>query len=482
MAEDLMQFDLPIDRRSIIKVIGVGGGGSNAVNHMFRQGITDVDFVVCNTDAQALANSPVPVKLQLGATLTEGRGAGNKPEQGRQAAIESLPLFEEILGPKTKMVFITAGMGGGTGTGAAPVLAKEAREKGILTVAIVTLPFRFEGQKRMNQALEGIRDIKENVDSLLIINNEKLREIYGDLSLRQAFAKADDVLTIAAKGIAEIITVHGIVNVDFADVHTVMHNSGVSIMGSGTASGENRALTAIQKALTSPLLNNNNIMGARNILLNLTSGQQELTMDEVGIITDFVQESAGQNADIIWGNGYDANLGDSISVTIIATGFTASDIPELLVNTPPQKEVVSLDHSNHASDISNHGISEPNAVSNEALQSPPLSQPVQKTLFAPPGNDPLPDQTATRAPKITVPQANRQKPRTDVPQYKEIPLFDFSEIEKIENIPAYERAHIKIEEPARNISGEVSRYTLSEDDNNGIQINPDNSFLFNNVD
>ncbi|MGC8803096.1 MAG: cell division protein FtsZ, partial [Bacteroidales bacterium] len=294
--DDLIQFEIQKHQSSIIKVIGVGGGGGNAVNHMFRQGIKDVDFVVCNTDAQALANSPVPVKVQLGSSLTEGRGAGNKPDIGRQAAIENLQDIIDILSHNTKMVFITAGMGGGTGTGAAPVIAKTAREMGILTVAIVTVPFRFEGQLRINQAIDGINELEKYVDSLLVIHNEKLREIYGNLKISEAFAKADDVLTIAAKGIAEIITVHGYVNVDFADVQTVMSNSGVAILGSARARGENRALEAIQQAINSPLLNNNDIRGAKSILLNITSGEDEVSMDEVGIITDYVTNAVAKDA------------------------------------------------------------------------------------------------------------------------------------------------------------------------------------------
>jgi len=267
MGDDIINFDLPITNQSIIKVIGVGGGGGNAVNYMHRMGIKDVDFVLCNTDAQALVNSPVEFKIQLGATLTEGRGAGNNPDIGRQAAIESLDQIVNLLQKNTKMVFITAGMGGGTGTGAAPIIAKAAKELGILTVAIVTIPFRTEGRTKMKQAIEGIKNISQHVDSLLVINNEKLLEVYRNLKLTEAFAKADDVLATAAKGIAEIITVHGYINVDFADVETVMYNSGVALMGSGMASGENRALQAVKQALESPLLNNNDISGARNILL-----------------------------------------------------------------------------------------------------------------------------------------------------------------------------------------------------------------------
>lgn len=292
-------FEMPSVQSSIIKVIGVGGGGSNAVNYMYKKGIKDVNFVVCNTDAQALANSPVPIRVQLGEMLTAGRGAGNKPEKGRQSAIESLEEINNILSDNTKMVFITAGMGGGTGTGAAPVIAKAARDLGILTVGIVTIPFRFEGFTRINQALEGIAEMEKYVDSLLIINNERLREMYGDLGISVSFAKADDVLAIAAKGIAEIITVHGYINVDFADVETVMRNSGVAVMGSATAEGEHRAIDAIEAALTSPLLNNNKIKGSTNVLLNITSGSKEITQDELKSITDFVESMVGDTASTI---------------------------------------------------------------------------------------------------------------------------------------------------------------------------------------
>ena len=342
MAEDLITFDLPKNKSSIIKVIGVGGGGSNAVNHMLTKGIKDVDFVVCNTDAQALLNSPVPVKIQLGETLTEGLGAGNQPEIGREAAIESNEDVMEVLRSNTKMIFITAGMGGGTGTGAAPIIAKAAKELGILTVAIVTIPFRNEGKKRFKQAIAGIVEIQKYVDSLLIINNEKLREIYGNFAVSEAFAKADDVLASAAKGIAEIITVHGYINVDFADVKTVMKESGVAIMGTGMAEGEDRAIKAVDEALSSPLLNDNDISGAKNILINVTSYDDELTMDEIGEITDYIQDTAGFEADLIWGNGKDEELGSSIKVTVIATGFEVNNIPEILVNRPKNEEKVSL--------------------------------------------------------------------------------------------------------------------------------------------
>ena len=321
MFEDVYQFEEPRESKSIIKVIGVGGGGSNAVNHMYQQGIRGVEFVICNTDNQALQTSPIPNKIQLGKTLTFGRGAGNEPEKGRESALESIEDIRRFLSDNTKMVFLTAGMGGGTGTGAAPVIAEVAMELGILTVGIVTLPFSFEGQKRWNQAVEGISLLKDYVDALLVIHNDRLRDIYGDQKLSVAFGHADNVLAMAAKGIAEIITVHGYVNVDFADVRTVMERSGVAIMGSGIAEGENRAYEAISKALISPLLNNNNLKGARNILLNITSGKQEVLMDEITEIMDFIQHCTKIQSDIIWGNTVDDTLGNALSVTIVATGL-----------------------------------------------------------------------------------------------------------------------------------------------------------------
>jgi len=347
MIDDLLPVDFEEKEESMIKVIGVGGGGSNAVNHMYKEGIKDVGFVICNTDSQALIDSPIPFKIQLGKSLTEGRGAGNKPEKGRQSAIESIEEVNKILGEKTKMVFITAGMGGGTGTGAAPVIAELAKERDILTVGIVTIPFLFEGKRRVQQALEGIENLEKHVDALLIINNEKLRSMFGDLKLSEAFAQADSVLSIAAKSIAEIITVHGYVNVDFADVETVMRNSGVAIMGSASIAGEDRAIKAIKQALNSPLLNSNNIYGARNILLNIISGKEEATMMEVTEITEYVQAVVGNDVNIIWGNGYSESCQDELSVTIIATGFSDNPIPELNIqprqheqNKAPQLELI----------------------------------------------------------------------------------------------------------------------------------------------
>ena len=323
---DIMRFELPTEHNSIIKVIGVGGGGSNAVNYMYEQGINGVDFVVCNTDAQALDHSPVPLKIQLGATLTEGRGAGAIPEVGRNAAVENLDDVMKVLTKNTTMVFVTAGMGGGTGTGAAPIIAKAARDLGILTVGIVTIPFMFEGRKRKNQAEQGLKEMRDSVDTLLVIKNDKLRELYGNLTLKAAFSHADEILCTAAKGIAEVITLTGEVNVDMNDVNTVMKNSGVAIMGSGKAQGEDRAMTAVTQALESPLLNDNDITGAEFVLLNVTHGADAVTMDEVMEITDYIQDKAGMSAEVIWGYGEDTTLGDDLCVTVIATGFSSQEI------------------------------------------------------------------------------------------------------------------------------------------------------------
>ncbi len=324
MTEELVKFQFPRSSPAIIKVAGVGGGGCNAVNHMFESVIKDVDYLVCNTDAQALMNSPVPVKIQLGVTLTEGRGAGNSPEMGEEAARENYEDIKRVLEENTKMLFITAGLGGGTGTGAAPVIAKIAHELGILTIAVVTIPSPAEGKKRYNHAIEGIRKLTEYTDSMLVVCNQKLHTIYGDLPARQAFKLADDIVKTAVKGVAEIITLPGIINIDFADVYTVMHESKVFIMGTGYAKGKERALTAVKAALKSPLLDNNDIFGTRNILLNIISGTEEITIGEIGEIIEYLQREAGQEADIIWGNGFDESIGEEISVTIICTGFKSA--------------------------------------------------------------------------------------------------------------------------------------------------------------
>jgi cell division protein FtsZ len=332
--EDMMPFDLPKNRSSVIKVIGVGGGGSNAVNHMYAAGINGVDFVVCNTDAQALENSRVPNKIQLGLSLTEGLGAGANPEVGEQAAEESISEISKILESSTKMVFITAGMGGGTGTGAAPVIAKKAKELGILTVGIVTSPFSFEGKVRQEQAAKGIEILRNGVDSLVVINNNKLRDVYGNLGFKAGFAKADEVLATAARGIAEVITHHYTQNIDLRDAKTVLANSGTAIMGAARASGTNRAKEAITGALDSPLLNDNHIRGAKNVLLLIVSGSEEITIDEIGEINDHIQHEAGGQANIIMGIGEDESLGDEIGITIIATGFNAEQQSQVIGKSP----------------------------------------------------------------------------------------------------------------------------------------------------
>ena len=336
-----LTFDLPINKSNLIKVVGVGGGGSNAINHMYNQGINGVDFVVCNTDSQALQNSPVPNKIQLGVTLTEGLGAGADPERGAQAALESIDEINQMLNINTKMVFIAAGMGGGTGTGAAPIIGKLAKDLGILTVGIVTIPFQFEGKTRNVQAQDGIKKLRNNVDSLIVINNNKLRDVYGDLGFKKGFAKADEVLTKAAKGIAEVITNHYTQNIDLKDAKTVLENSGTAIMGSGSSSGDNRAKKAVELALDSPLLNDNRILGSKNVLLLIVSGEDEATIDEINTINELIQSEAG-STNIIMGLGEDINLQNEISVTIIATGF-APDLQQDIIHSEPQKIIHSLD-------------------------------------------------------------------------------------------------------------------------------------------
>ncbi len=337
-----IHFDLPKNQSNVIKVIGVGGGGSNAINHMFKQGINGVDFVICNTDSQALNNSGVPNKIQLGVNLTEGLGAGANPEIGEKAAIESLEDIRTMLTTNTKMVFITAGMGGGTGTGAAPIIAKMAMDMDILTVGIVTMPFQFEGKIRINQAHKGIEKFRKTVDSLVIINNNKLREVYGNLGFKAGFSKADEVLSTAARGIAEVITHHYTQNIDLRDAKTVLSSSGTAIMGASTAFGENRAKKAITNALDSPLLNDNKITGAKNVLLLIVSGSKEITIDEIGEINDHIQAEAGHGANIIMGVGEDQAHGEAISVTIIATGFDAHQQNEI-TNVEPSKVVHALE-------------------------------------------------------------------------------------------------------------------------------------------
>lgn len=531
----MMQFELPQEENSIIKVIGVGGGGSNAVNHMFRLGIKGVDFIICNTDKQALEKSPVPNKVQLGFESTKGLGAGSIPDVGRDAALESINEIKRFLGEGTQMVFITAGLGGGTGTGAAPVIASIARELGILTVGIVTIPFAFEGKKRRAQAELGLEEMKKYVDTLLVIGNDKLREIYGNLKMSEAFAHADDVLTGAAKSIAEIISLHMHINVDFNDVKTVMKDSGVAIMGSAVASGERRAVKAVEEALNSPLLNDNDISGARHVLLNIMSGTDDIDMDEFGEITDFIQEAAGGTAELITGYGTDASLGDNVSVTIIATGFkskqnTGFEAPvfkerkivnleekiaeapvqeasqtniideiqksEPFVFTKQEQEIVSeapsipVNEVDEKAELNNFTISdlteETKIVVSESTSS------ITEFTFNTIGEE-------TKAPVNEVKQTVQQNTYSQdtisreeqirlaqerIRKLKDITLKMKSPegLAALEKQTAFERKNITLENKTPSTESSVSRYTLSEGDDKKIEIRPNNSFLHDNVD
>ncbi len=463
---ELIEFDLPVFGDKIIKVIGVGGGGGNAVNHMYRQGIKDVDFAVCNTDAQALMASPVPIKVQLGSELTEGRGAGNKPDVGRKSAVENINDIKKLFDGNTKMVFITAGMGGGTGTGAAPVIAQVARDRKILTIGIVSIPFRNEGRLRIQQAIEGIREMENHVDSLLVINNERIREIYGDFPISKAFSKADDVLAIAAKGIAEIITCSGFINVDFEDVRTVMQNSGVAIMGSFVASGENRARKAVEGALNSPLLNNNDIRGTKNILVNITSGEtKEVTMDEMNLVNEYVQEMAGNNADLIYGVAIDPEMGEAISVTVIATGFKTSSIPEMNGGTQPKREKVPLvdDKNAFPSGFFGNDVT-PNTPKQTVFTEPPVDKKddIIKQLYPPHRIDPFTNGISETGKKVM--QVNFFNETDDY-------------IEELSKTPAYERKKSNIQNPPVGNSREVSRYTLSTNPDEGPILRKNNSYI-----
>ncbi|HTO37372.1 MAG TPA: cell division protein FtsZ [Brumimicrobium sp.] len=452
-----MEFDMPKEQSSIIKVIGVGGGGSNAVNHMYSQGFTGVDFIVCNTDKQALDASPVPFKIQLGESLTEGRGAGTIPEIGMNAAIENIDEIREVLANNTKMVFVTAGMGGGTGTGAAPVIARAARDLGILTVGIVTVPFNFEGRKRRQQAEEGLQNMRDSVDTLLVINNERLREIFGNLTLGTAFAQADEVLSTAAKGIADVISVTGAINVDFNDVNTVMKDSGVAVMGSAVAEGENRAIEAVKAAMSSPLLNDNDIEGAEYVLLNITYGDIEVLMDEISDITDFIQDAAGSTADVIWGHGYDSTLGDKISVTLIATGFNRQPVTGF--ERAPEKKVQVLDEA------ATHEITKP------------MVKPVENTYIAPTIAEPY---LKSSVEQVETPANSQEETKTEFAAEKEIensieletdttaPTFDWevktvnpAPVENTEEVQAASH-EVEVEVEATE-EKEVKRYFLDEE-------------------
>ena len=392
-----ISFDLPKNQSNVIKVIGVGGGGSNAINHMFKQGIKGVDFIVCNTDSQALQNSAVPNKIQLGMNLTEGLGAGANPDVGQQSAIESIADIEKMLDRGTKMVFITAGMGGGTGTGAAPVIAQLAKEREILTVGIVTIPFQFEGKVRQEQALLGIEKLRKQVDSLIVINNNKLREVYGNLGFKAGFSKADEVLATASRGIAEVITHHYTQNIDLRDAKTVLSNSGTAIMGSSVATGENRAKEAIISALDSPLLNDNKITGAKNVLLLIVSGSNEITLDEIGEINDHIQAEAGYNANIIMGVGEDETLGEAIAVTIIATGFDVEQQNEI-VNTEPKKIIHTLEDEQR----SVHNLTNKTVTSFDLNPEIPTAKSEEKVVFDLMEDEPF---TNTHNPVVPTPVA-----------------------------------------------------------------------------
>lgn len=500
MSEDLMNFDIPGNPNSIIKVIGVGGGGSNAVNYMYGQGIKDVSFVVCNTDAQALTNSPVPVKIQLGESLTEGRGAGNKPLKGREAAIESLENIQQVLADNTKMAFITAGMGGGTGTGAAPIIAKAARDMGILTVGIVTIPFKFEGRIRIEQALEGVAEMEKHVDSLLIINNEKLRDMYGDLKLSNAFSRADNVLSTAAKGIAEIITVHGYINVDFADVETVMKDSGVAIMGSATADGDERAIDAIQAALESPLLNNNDIKGAKNILLNITSGVDEITMDEVFEITDYVQGRVGASASIIWGSGTDELLKSEVGVTIIATGFASGHIIKNDQEKPVKNKVTRF-NMDEEGNVTNAGEEEEIELDQEEERAKVIDfdeierRKKEKIEILYGENRDVPESETEDDDLFSLSSGTDLSAASLLEQGSAAALTpeelgDERMIEEMEKVPAYKRRGVTLKKRSTNIENnsnkpgsekKVSRFSL-KDGKNGPQVSDNNPWLNDNVD
>ena len=526
-----MEFDMQKDQSSIIKVIGVGGGGGNAVTHMYNEGIKGVDFIICNTDQQALDVSTVPHKIQLGASLTEGRGAGAIPEIGKNAAIENVDEIKELLGVSTKMVFITAGMGGGTGTGAAPVIAKVAKDMGILTVGIVTVPFGFEGKKRKLQAENGLETLRSCVDTLLVINNDRLREMFGNLTLGNAFAKADNVLATAAKGIAEVISVTGIINVDFNDVNTVMKDSGAAIMGSATAEGETRAIDCVTNALSSPLLNDNNIEGARFVLLNLTYGDKEISMDEMGEITDYIQDAAGSTADVIFGHAYDETLGDAINVTLIATGFQSVPITgfekeaeqtvhtlgatqvkaveapiETPTQTPPvnswnqvvekqepvreekveetqfyikdKEEVqpqaeISWDFNDSTKQVTEEVVAETKEevvrhyLTDDAEEIVELENNAAKTVLSP---DEQKQRSAERMQRI---QSYTSKMKTS------------NGISDLENEPAYKRRDVKFEDVEHSSENNRSRYSVNESNENGqskIGLKTNNSFLHDNVD
>ncbi|MEO9570365.1 MAG: cell division protein FtsZ [Polaribacter sp.] len=432
---DNISFDMPKTQSNTIKVIGVGGGGSNAVNHMFTQHIKGVDFVICNTDAQALENSPVPNKIQLGANLTSGLGAGANPEVGAQAAKESLQEIQQMLNTQTKMVFITAGMGGGTGTGAAPIIAKIAKDMDILTVGIVTMPFAFEGRRRSKQAQTGIDQLRQNVDSLIVINNNKLREVYGNLGFKAGFSKADEVLSTASRGIAEVITHHYKQNIDLHDAKTVLSNSGTAIMGSAKEEGQTRAKNAIVKALDSPLLNDNKITGAKNVLLLIVSGTNEVTLDEIGEINDYIQDEAGYDANIIMGIGEDEDLGDAIAVTIVATGF-AADQQSTITNTEVKKIVHTLEDEQKAT----YDFGEKTITKSPTLNQPLTNKTEEKIVHT------LEDDIEVSIPKSNLINTTNEIENTAV-VFEEVKIEDISEDDFVITDVTPVKEEIEVEEP-----------------------------------
>jgi cell division protein FtsZ len=494
MADDLMNFDLPVERSSIIKVLGIGGGGNNAVNHMFEKGIRDVNFVVCNTDHQALIKSPVPLKVQIGESLTEGRGAGSQPELGRQAAMENINDVMEALSGNTKMVFITTGMGGGTGTGATPVVAKACKEAGLLTIAVVTIPFKSEGKIRIKQAIEGVSDLKDHVDSLLVINNEKLREMYGNQPVSTAFAKADDILTTAVKGIAEIVTITGYINVDFADVETVMKESGVALMGMGSAAGENRAIRAIENALASPLLNSNDVTGAKSILLNISTGngEHELTMDELGEITDYIYDVASDDALIIRGLSKDEGLNEEISVTVIATGFEPNSIFQPYKPKEPHKVNLLTNKQVIPQRITPEEGNDVFTVHHKGKKSIITDMDEESQGIIDFGIGETDDFSNVAAGKKMTEDEAREKSNATLRKVKHMQNILKKEglsnkamkdnIDTFEDVPAYVRRNLALDNPDKTGNSKVSKFTLSSDDNDEPILRENNAYLNDNVD
>ncbi len=494
MSDNTYKFDLPSHHKSIIKVIGVGGGGSNAVNYMYKQGIQDVEFVVCNTDAQALKTSPVPNKLQIGDALTEGLGAGANPEKGRDAALESRDQIRDLLADGTKMVFITAGMGGGTGTGAAPVIAKIAKEMDILTVGIVTAPFAFEGRKKRQQADLGISELRSSCDTVLVILNDNLREIFGNLSISEAFAQADNVLTTAAKGIAEIITVPGYVNVDFEDVKTVMRDSGAAVMGSSQTKGDRRAIRAAEEALSSPLLNNKDITGAQKILLSIVSGEEaELRLDELIEITAYIQEKAGDTAEVIFGHGVDNALGDCIRVTVIATGFEKFEENGMELN----RKVVDLESNRPVQQAPMPKMEPakvPFTINNPPKQTAkPVAEEYEREEVSRNYIDLDPQYTITTKTVSQQPERNsnpvedeEEHKRRVAEQYRQRVnklrsmgrnTYDSGEMRDMDE-PAYLRKKIDLKEIPHSSERNISRFNLTDDN----EILGNNKFLHDNID